>query len=291
MTLSIEQIFDDLRVPYLREGHKHCRPGWIQIDCPNCGPGSQKFHLGFNLAGRYFNCWRCRGQFVPKVLRALGASNATIDEFLGSNDTETPFKRERSRGSLVVPRGIGPLLRKHKEYLTERGFDYEEIERVWGIKGIGIASRLSWRIYIPILERNHQVSWTTRAVGERVVQRYVSASSEEESKNHKDVVYGADLCHHSVVVVEGPTDAWAVGPGAGATFGTAFSTAQVRRLIDIPNRFICFDSSPDAQKVAEELAAQLSCFPGSTTNVCLDAKDPGSASVKEIKLLRKVAKL
>jgi len=281
----------ELRVPFLMEGHKHCRPGWSQIDCPFCGPGSSKYHLGFNLNSRHFNCWRCGGLFVPKVLRALGASSVSIDEFLRSVDTETVVSRERSRVSLVVPAGIGPLLPKHRRYLLERGFDPDRMESVWGVKGIGIAPRLAWRLYIPIFERNRQVSWTTRATGDKVVQRYISASAQEESKSHKEVIYGADMCHHSVVVVEGPTDAWAVGPGAGATFGTAFSSAQVRRLVDIPNRYICFDSSPEAQQRAEDLASQLSCFPGTTENIQLDAKDPGSASPKELRLLRRVARL
>jgi hypothetical protein len=141
------------------------------------------------------------------------------------------------------------------------------------------------------MRRGAQVSWTTRAIGDRVEQRYISASAEEESVNIKHCVYGRDLCHHSVVIVEGPADAWAVGPGAGALFGTAFSQAQVNSLIDIPHRIVCFDSSPDAQARAEELAHQLSCFPGVTENAILDAKDPGCASAKEIALLRKIALL
>lgn len=289
--MTIEELLDSEKIPYVREGNHHCRPGWIQIDCPFCGKDSSKFHMGFNLALRYFNCWRCGGQFAPKVLRALEISNAKADEFLRSYESESLFKPERSRVSLQVPSGIGPLHARHRRYLRSRGFDPDVIEQVWGVQGITIAPRLSWRLYIPIVEKGKQVSWTTRAVGERVEQRYISASAEEESKNHKEVIYGADFCHHSVVIVEGPTDAWAVGPGAGATFGTAFLPAQVRRLIEFPHRFICFDSSPEAQRQAEELASQLACFPGITENIQLDAKDPGSASRKEIKLLRKVAKL
>lgn len=289
--MTIEDLLGDLRVPYVREGNKHCRPGWLQIDCPYCGPGSQKYHLGYNLAGSYFNCWKCGGLYVPKVLRALGASGNVVADFLRYAESETVVPRERARTSLVVPWGIGPLLRKHREYLRERGFNPKRIQRLWGVQGIGLAPRLSWRLYIPIYEAGRQVSWTTRATGDRVVQRYVSASAEEESKNHKEVVYGADACFHSIVVVEGPTDAWAVGPGAGATFGTAFSPAQVRRISEIPNRFICFDNSPDAQAKARELAEQLSCFPGETQNIQLDAKDPGSADERELKLLRRAAKL
>jgi len=289
--MTIEEVLTDLQVPFLRAGHHHCRPGWIQIDCPFCGKDSDRFHLGYNLGLRYFNCWKCGAKFVDQVLRELGVASAKAREIHRSIESETVVPRERARVSLQVPIGLGPLLAAHRKYLRGRGFDPEVIEDVWKIKGIGISHELSWRIYIPIFLRARQVSWTTRAIGERVTQRYISASAEEESVNHKSVVYGRDFCRHSVVVVEGPIDAWAIGPGAGALFGTAFSSAQVRELVDIPNRFICFDSSKDAQNRAEELANQLACFPGSTENIQLDAKDPGSAPPKEIQLVRKAARL
>ncbi len=132
---------------------------------------------------------------------------------------------------------------------------------------------------------------TTRAIGDRVQERYISASFEQEAVNHKTLVYGSNYCQHSVVVVEGPIDAWRVGPGAGALFGTAFTPMQVLRLTKFPYRYICFDNSSVAQARARELAEELSVFPGTTEVIELDALDPGSASKKEIQLLRKHAKL
>lgn len=149
---------------------------------------------------------------------------------------------------------------------------------------------LSWRIYIPILWKGRRVSWTSRAIG-NVSQRYYSASADQEEINHKHLVYGMDFCRSSIVIVEGPADVWAIGPGAGALFGTAFTPAQIRKLIDIPYRYICFDSSPDAQREATKLAEALSVFPGVTENLLLDAKDPGEASSKELNSIRRHAKL
>ena len=135
------------------------------------------------------------------------------------------------------------------------------------------------------------MSWTTRAIGDKVTQRYISASAEQEKINHKHLVYGEDFCRHSSVVVEGPIDAWRIGAGAGALFGTAFTASQVRKIVQHPYRYIVFDSSKDAQARAEELADQLSVFPGATEIIVLDAEDPGSASRKEVRLLRKAARL
>lgn len=290
--MQIEELLEQYGIEFAREGeHHHARPGWLQLrDCPSCG--SDNYHLGFNLAAQRFNCWRCGGLDFARVLVQLGALSWQDAKALHKElDAGAIPQPERKRGKLKEPARIRALLPCHRLYLQERGFDPETIVRLWHVKGIGIASCLSWRLYIPIIYRGEQVSWTTRAIGKRVAQRYISASAAEEAINHKSLVYGIDYCRHSVVIVEGPTDAWAVGPGAGALFGTAFTPAQIRLLVEVPNRFVCFDSAPPAQAKAQELASLLSTFPGRTENVILDAKDPGSAPRKELRLLRELARL
>jgi hypothetical protein len=180
----------------------------------------------------------------------------------------------------------------HKLYLLRRGFDPDVLQEQWELEGIGRhGGDLSWRVYIPIIFRGERVSWTTRAIGEKVKHRYLSASAEQEAYNHKELIYGIDHCRHSIVAVEGPADAWNVGPGAGCLFGIDFTPAQVLLLSQFPIRIICFDSSPDAQRRAEELCEQLAPFHGSTKRVELDAEDPGKAKPREVKALRKLAKL
>ena len=294
--MTIQEILDELRMEYREAGgHHHAREGWIQIDCPFCGPDSQSYHLGFNLENRYFHCWRCGHHRFIETLIALGVSAEKARLlFSGINGPEASSKwtiAQRRAISLKIPAGIGPLSPSHRRYLRDRGFDPDEISGRWNVLGIGIAPKLSWRIYIPIFHQGVQVSWTTRAIGERAQPRYLSASAEEEVINHKDLVYGMDFCTHTVVVVEGPVDAWAIGPGAGATFGTAFSMTQVKLLARFPRRFICLDSSHEAQQKAKELAGLLSMLPGMTENILLDAKDPGCASQKELQQLRRVTKL
>lgn len=286
---ALEELLQNLRVPFVTEGHHHCRPGWLQIDCPFCGADSQRFHLGYNLEHGYFSCWKCRGHSVKQVLTALNASPSDIAAVLGDARERYEPAKAKPRTGLRIPACVGPLLNIHKRYLRGRGFDPDHLVDVWKLGGLGLAPRLGWRIYIPIFLGRQQVSWTTRAIGDKVTQRYLSASPQEEAVNHKHVVYGLEHCVHSVVVVEGPADAWAVGPGAGALFGTAFSTAQVRLLSKIPRRVICFDRT--AQEDAEELARQLSCFPGTTINVQIEAKDPGEASERELSALRRLARL
>jgi hypothetical protein len=289
--MTIQEILGQLRVEFVEPGdHHHSRPGWVNLDCPFCGT-SGGYHMGFRVSLGYFNCWRCGGHHVVSVLSKLGASRAEIEAFLQDRRVSPEEYHEKKRTSLKEPGGRGPLRTAHREYLRRRGFDAEEVTRLWQIEGISLSTRLAWRLYIPVVYRDRRVSWTTRAIGEKVKQRYISAGADEEEINHKELCYGLDYCFTSVIIVEGPTDVWRIGPGAVGLFGTSYLPGQVRKLIDIPRRIVCFDPEPRAQQQAEKLCDELSGFPGETMNVVLDSEDPGSATPREIRRLRRLARL
>ena len=164
-----------------------------------------------------------------------------------------------------------------------------EIERVWGVQGIGITARLRWRLFIPIQVRGVTVTWTTRAIGETGT-RYMSARPDEEVTPIKSILYGVDLVPgDSVVVHEGPTDCWATGPGAVGVFGLNVSPTQVAEIGSYGRRTICFDDGKDAQKRAERLAERVSVLPGETNVIRLESgSDPAEADPEEIAELRKL---
>lgn len=290
--MTFSEVLAALKITHHTSGHHHCRSGWVQLDCPFCGKGSGKFHLGYNIRQHYMNCWKCGPHPVAYTLyRASHASKDRIGELLGSLD-RTDLLAEDSpvlTGRLRLPKGLEPLAAPHRRKLEGRGFDPDELEKLWRLQGLGRTAELPWRIFIPIFYRSKMVSWTTRSLGEK--QRYISASLADEDMDHKHLLYGQDYCGHSIVIVEGPTDVWNVGPGAAATFGLSYTVQQVKKAGAHPYRYVCFDSSKAAQSRALQLADLLSVFPGETHVVELDAEDPGSASKKEVKALRKLAKL
>ena len=106
-------------------------------------------------------------------------------------------------------------------------------------------------MFIPFHYQGEVVSWLTRSIGDKG-QRYISASEGEESMDHKGLLYGANHCGHACVVVEGPLDAWAIGPGAVALCGTGYSRAQLLRISKFPVRVICLDRGIEAQRVRGE---------------------------------------
>lgn len=284
--MNLSELLSSLNIPHQTAG-KHARSGWVQIDCPDCGPGSGKFHLGVNE--RYLNahCWKCGSKNLVGVLSGLARVPYQIIKDALKDVPRWAIPKAEPRGKLSIPKGIEPMGDIHRRYLRDRGFDPEEIESVWGVKGIGVGAKLRWRIFIPIFIGSDMVSWTTRSINPNAAQRYISASPSEESISHKKILYGEHLAGHSVVVVEGPADAWKLGPGTIATLGTSFCGEQVDRIRQYPKRAVCYDNSIAAQKRAKELCGKLSLYPGETHWIRIDADDPATCSKKEVRLIRK----
>jgi hypothetical protein len=208
---------------------------------------------------------------------------------------ETAPERVEAKGTLQLPAGICDFLPGHKRFLRERGFNPSRIANVWGVRGLGMRAgykkedghwmNLNWRLFIPI--ELHQVvsSWTTRTISKDPnVIRYISANKSQERITHKDLLYGEDFAGHTIIIVEGPTDAWRIGPGAVATFGTRPSPAQILRMGRYAKRYVLFDHG--AERYAQSLVRELSVFPGETYNVTIDADDPDSMKPKELSMVR-----
>lgn len=293
-TGGIRDVLRTLGIVYRDHGESpHVSEGWLGIVCPfpGCGAGG-KFGCGINIRTRVVTCWKCGRHRLGDTLAA--ASGKTIREIMPHIAEIAPDATrndERPTGRYKPPPGVGPLLTAHKRYLRGRGFDPDELTRVWGIGGInGAESRLGWRLFIPVNVGGKPVSWTTRAIGagDGVGMRYLAAPPTDESTPIKHTLFGIDHVRHACIVVEGPFDAMRIGPGAVATYGLTVTAAQIRRLSQIPRRVICFDNEPAAQRRAVELSDQLAVFPGETF-VCRlsdDSPDPGSATAADIEYLR-----
>jgi len=272
---SIIDILDELGISHRGAGHRDVRQGWVGLACPWCGRGGDKFYLGVNLASGYAACWACGHHRLGDVLaEASGRPLRDVLPLLKELDRDWRLPEAKPRGRLGIPLGVGPLLPAHLWYLKRRGFNPNGVVSIWKISGIDHAARLPWRLWIPIIWRGETVSWTTRGIGNRT-SRYVSARPDEEALPAKDLLYGADMAGGSVVVVEGPLDAWAVGPGAVATLGVGWSAAQAAALGRYARRTVCYDAEPAAQRRARALAEELKMLPGETAVARLEhGKDP-----------------
>lgn len=287
--MQLESILQEHNINYRTSGqHHHVRQGWVGIDCPFCGT-QDKYHLGIHTGTRVASCWKCGRHTLVEVLSAalqirFGEAKRLITG-LGWVDQRATSVAKRQH-QLKLPQGIGPLQTPHQRYLRGRQFDPDEISKLWEVQAFGIHPRFNWRLWLPIHFADQVVSWTTRSIGEEGM-RYINAKPTEESLSPKSILYGLHYVRSTVVICEGPTDAWRLGPGTVATMGLQYTQKQIAWMSRFPERYVCFDSSVDAQARAGKLAELLSLLPGSTHILTLDAEDPGSASRKEVSRVRR----
>lgn len=289
--MKLIEVLQELGVSYKEHGeHHHATPGWVSVDCPYCSPSSQHYRLGINLTWGGCNCWVCGTHPLRESLHLIsGRGYGEIKGLTAQIEREGRAERKAS-GKLILPLGLGPLKPCHKDYLRRRKLDLKVCERLWGLQGIGLASRLAWRLFLPIHWRGEVCSWTTRSISDQgSAAKYLSAGPSEEKYLHKDLLYGADLARHVVIVVEGPLDAIRIGPGAVATMGLNTTPSQIAEIARFPTRYVCMDAEEQAQRLAKKLCNRLSLYPGKTHRIELETgKDPGEASDKEIKQLRRL---
>ncbi len=290
--MEIRDILQQFNIPTAPEDHHHRTDFGEQIDCPWCSPNSGKWRMGITKDGHFARCWSCGGYNHSVVDTLVEITHQPWEKIKDLLKQLSPLKelkplhKGKIHGKLKIPEGVGPLLPAHRNYLRQRGFDPEKIEKLWGLQGLGIAPRLGWRILIPVYFQGRMVSWTTRAITEDTERRYLNAEPSEEEISPKQILFGSDFVRHAVVICEGAFDAMRIGPGAVATMGLAYSRSQLSQMANYPVRIVVFDNEPQAQDRAKELCKVLTPFPGTTSNVCLDAKDPGCADPTEIQELR-----
>lgn len=289
--MNFRDLLEEYHIPIAPPGHHHVSEGWVQFDCPFCSRNSGRYRMGYNIRNKYLNCWSCGGKSVVSVLQELtNLPYPQIKKILDELEIETTRKDKgfRPKSKLILPKGISDFYTCHKEYLSKRGFDPEEIKKIWGVQGIGIGGEYQWRLFIPIYYRDEMVNWTTRAIGNLNKPKYKGGTNEEVKIPKSELLYGEDYARNTIIIVEGVVDVWRIGPGAVATLGVNFSPVQFEKMIQYPKRIVCYDSDTAGQTAAKKLVNNLAVFPGETINVVLDSKDPGEAQEKEIKHLRKL---
>lgn len=295
--MDIERLYQDYNIDYLSEGNKHCTPGFINVHCPFC-EGSKNYHLGYDLKGGYFTCWRCGWHpVVETIARLLGRTTKEaykiIQEYGGKSrpvhkDRADPIIKIRTKAHRL-PSGTGSLTEAHKRYLRNRGFIPEILIQKWALLGTGPMAMLDGlnychRIIIPIFWEGKQVSFQGRDITGKGEFKYLTCPQDREEIPSKTILYGQpkqfenwDTC----IVVEGVFDAWRVGELAVATFGIKYKSEQLRLLSRFKRVIVWFDEEPQAQEQAKKLVSELR-FRGVKASQIFHLGDPASTPQDEV---------
>lgn len=256
------------------------RAGWTNTRCPLCN--SHKKHLGISDDGGA-NCWKCGKVSVYEAVTLLAprVSRSDVQRVLRSTRLQTKTTPQvRHSGKYKAPQTT-ELTQEAKRYLASRGYDPGTLASTWGLRS------MRSRVFVPIIVDRKPVSWTSRATKPGDRMRWLTARDSESAFPVKSLIYGSDYVHHTGIIVEGPTDAWAIGPGAVAVLGIAYTPEQIDRLANIPRKVICFDSSIQAQRRADTLATELAAFGTDPILIQLETgDDPAEADPDEIRELR-----
>jgi len=267
--MDIVQLYQDFSVDFVTEGHKHSRPGWANVECPWC-EGNPGYHLGFEMAGNYYYCWRCGWHpIVPTVSRLIDLSEVETRKLIKKygllipRDTYKPVVKENKKDH-CLPSNTSPLLANHIRYLQARNFDHIRVSKIWTLSGTGPVSRLDnidfkHRIIIPIIWNSQEVSFTSRDVTDRSPLRYITCPKDRELIPHKHILYGKQEHWKSTgICCEGPIDCWRLGPGSFACFGIKYTPEQLRVIAKNFKRVaVFFDTDPQADIQAKKLVADL----------------------------------
>jgi hypothetical protein len=271
--MDIIQLYEDFSLDYKTEGHKHCRPGFVNVECPFC-TGNPGYHLSFNIKNKYFLCWRCGwhpiANSISELLHVDKTSAITIVKKYGELPDSYLSIKEATTNALPhrLPSGVTPLLKSHKKYLINRNFDPDQLEKDWGLISCGPMSTLtttqktinySHRILIPIHWNGEQVSWQTRDVTGKTDLRYAACPEEREIIKHKHVLYGKqEKWGNMGILVEGVTDVYRLGFNAFCSFGIKYTAKQLRLIaatfVRVP---VMFDDDPQAIVQAQTIIDEL----------------------------------
>jgi len=268
MTFKIHEFLRDFKIEHALPGQSaKVTEGWIGVHCPFCG--GDNFKLGYNVKGNGWNCWACGGKNTFKVIeRLLSVSNdkaASIYTKYRGTDKSRPQDRQRITGTglstVPWPYYCKPIQEPHRAFLRSRNFDPDKIVDKWGIRGTGPIPRnpQQLRIMIPVTMNGEMMCYQGRDITGKARAKYWSLPTELSAKPIKSCLYGYDEAksHDTVVVCEGPTDVWRLGPGAVALFGVAYRPAQVRLLAEWGRVVMVLDGDDAGYEAASKIRDEL----------------------------------
>lgn len=296
--IDFNALCHEYRIIHIEEGDHHCTEGWVQVHCPFCGDGTHGYHLGYSLEHGTMNCWKCGSHSIVQWLRAIlpvsrRGQIKTILEKYGTRQTisrNTKSKKIRKR-NVKAPVGCGKLQKAHIRYLKSRNFDHKKLAETWGLMGTNhLSANWRWRIIAPIHDvESRIVAYTGRALAYEIDPRWKTTEEDLMAVEPKSLIYGIEKAdpNTGVLVVEGPSDVWRMGPGAVGLLGIDWKVEQAAQLKKFQRRYIMFDPGTTSQRRARELAQWLAPFPGETEVITGIPSDPGDLSDQEAKNIMK----
>ncbi|MFA5049213.1 MAG: CHC2 zinc finger domain-containing protein [Patescibacteria group bacterium] len=286
--INLMEYLNDKNIPYSTTG-KNVSSGWIGTACPWCGDTSN--HLGINLDTKVFSCWRCgeKGNFVKLVMELESLSfKEAMKQINQYGHFFTELKPKSIIRSQSIEETFSPVFDWHKDYLTGRGFDADQIIQKYKLQSGRLTSDYAHRLVIPYFVKGKMVTFTSRDVTGKAKYKYKHLSVSKSIIPTKEALFNIDSVKNSCIVCEGCLDVFRIGDGSVALGGVNYTKKQLIQLMQFKRLFILFDPEDHAQVLAKKLGLEISSINPSVEiiKIKLD-KDPGDLTEQEAKELRR----
>lgn len=290
---DVVEYLEDRGVDYTTAGTKNVSAGWIGITCPFCGDRSN--HLGISLETNLISCFKCakKGSVLHLIQEIDRCSyNRALDvlnKFVLRDFAHLVKKERKSADVTLLPSGTSDnFLPIHERFIKSRRYDREFLQRRYDIMAIGpTCDDWKFRIVIPVYLNHELVTFVARDCTGKAEVKYKNAPIEKSKLQAKHCLYGIDQVKDTVILVEGILDAWRIGSGAVATFGTQVTDEQIHLLAQkqIKRAIVLFDQ--DASSKGESLAYSISSVVQHVDCIALTEGDPDDLSEDEVWTLKK----
>ncbi len=275
---------------------KNVSRGWIGINCIFCIDPSN--HLGINLHAKTFSCFKCgeKGNVIKLIESMDGVPKSEAFAIIRQYQTSglsgsvlPSSKNYQSKVKLPIS-ATKSFSERHLQYLESRRCDPQRVIQTYDLYATGPTGNYKHRIIIPVTFNRRMVAFVGRDITGKAEIAYKNSSEENSIRDVKHCLYNMDsVLLDKAVVVEGIFDAWRIGDGAVATFGTKYTKEQVRLLKGLKQVFIMFDA--DAIPLAHKLAYDLSGLVKEVEVLELSEGDPDDLTDDDVRALRKDLRL
>lgn len=299
INFDITKYLESKDIKYRTSG-KNIGNNWLGVEnCPRCGKGG--YHCGINLKTGAINCWACGRiklqEFIQKTsdncnwrkAKEIQAQFKLDPEFI---DTQEEVEYIPVTSYQLPKQFTETFPTEAKDYIKNRGFDFLNLRKKYGILWSGEYGREKFRIAFPIIMDNKIVSYGARTILENnSIMPYMYERDAKAGIHRRELLFGLNhVFSDKAILVEGIFDSVNIGFGTVALLSKWFSTLQILRLKQsgVKKFYLMPDNNdPGSIESFKKLESNL-VWADEISYIEYDSEDPGSLEDPDVKLIRRM---
>lgn len=285
---DVIRYLEDMGVEY-STGGDNVSEGWVGIQCPWCEDHAD--HLGINLEKLNCSCFICgaSNDIVGLIMELEGVGFIRARKRLGEYQEGLTLRGKKEERKAwegeTLPKRSKPIVRGEEPLLVRTWFRRRGFPLDWCREHdlrFATSGEYKLRLIVPVRMNEELVSFQAVDMTGMGV-KYVDCPEGRALVRNKHALYGMDgVRGGQVVVVEGVTDKWRMGPDSVALFGKNYTQEQLNLLLELGagrRVKVVFDADAGdkALRFAKQLAMSLDVM-----EIGLDEGDPAELDAEGV---------